>query len=180
MSYELNTLKWWSYLINTINYSTILFCQDKIREVDRETRWDHPASENKYMNSCENEKPEPFFTSTKSKHETWEHVERTVYIVLLYSFTDTALLYHKILLTQIATNSWYHGWKTTVLLCWWSQGKLHLWQSPPHNLSDLALRLYSGLFHRFPVYKSWNEDCQWNGEGDNGQTNPKHSPSTFP
>lgn len=28
--------------------------------------------------------------------KAWEYVERTAYIVLLYSFTDTALFYHKI------------------------------------------------------------------------------------
>ena len=61
----------------------------------------------------------------------------------------------------------------------WSQGKLHLWHGPPYNLSDLALRPDTRLFHRAPVNKCWNEDCHWNGEADKAQTNPKHSPGTL-
>lgn len=39
-----------------------------------------------------------------------------LFIVLLYSFTDTAL-FAKILLKITAINLWYHRVKTTVLLC---------------------------------------------------------------
>lgn len=98
-------------------------------------------------------------------------------IVLLYSFTDTALLYDKNLWKIFAIYLLPRSW---VLLCWWSQGQFHLYDRPLYNLSDLAFRLYTGLFHRVPVYKSWNEDCQWNGEGDSGETNPKHSPWMLP
>lgn len=51
-----------------------------------------------------------------------------------------------------------------------------LWSGPPNNLSDLALWLDPGLFHRFPENECGYENSQTDGEDYNAQTNAENSP----